>query len=197
MLYSFIRGLLRFIFYFLGLKSEGLEKLPQSGPVIIAANHVSNWDPIVVAIVLNRPVYFMGKAGLFKYKLMDKFFSSLNAFPVRRGIPDRKAIRKALQILEEGNVLGIFPEGVRNKTGEDLKAQSGVAMIALKSGAPILPVACLGTKCIIPWGWSSPLLVRVGKLISLDEFKDQKMRSSAQAQLSADIMNKINGLLYK
>ncbi len=197
MLYSVIRGLLRFIFYFLGLKSEGLENFPQSGPVIIAANHVSNWDPIVVAVALNRPVFFMGKASLFKYKLIDKFLSSLNAFPVRRDIPDRKAIRRALEILEEGNVLGIFPEGVRNKTGQDLKVQSGVAMIALKAGVPILPVACLGTRCKIPWGWSRPLMVRVGELISLDEFKDQKMRSSAQAELSTDIMHKINSLLTK
>ena len=76
MFYTIIRGLLRFIFYFLGLKAEGLENLPQSGPVIIAANHVSNWDPVVVALVLNRPVYFMGKAELFKYKIIDKLFTS-------------------------------------------------------------------------------------------------------------------------
>ena len=85
MFYTTIRGLLRFIFYFLGLKAEGLENIPKSGPIIIAANHVSNWDPVVVALVISRPVYFMVKAALFKYKIMDKVVRALHAFPVKRG----------------------------------------------------------------------------------------------------------------
>lgn len=196
MLYSVIRGLGRFIFFFLGLKSEGLHNLPPSGPVIIAANHVSNWDPVVVALALNRPVHFMGKSELFKYKILNKLFTKLNAFPVKTKTSDRKAIQKALQVLEEGNVLGIFPEGARNKTG-NIKALPGVAMIALKSGAPIIPAACLGTNSKLPWGWFSPLVVRVGEAVYLDEFLDKKVSSVHMKQLSEDIMNKINSLLYK
>jgi 1-acyl-sn-glycerol-3-phosphate acyltransferase len=197
MLYAIVRILLRFIFFFLGLKSEGNDKLPMSGPVIIAANHVSNWDPVVVALVFNRPIHFMGKAQLFKYWISDKLLTKLNAFPVKKGTPDRNAIRRALKLLEEGQVLGIFPEGARNKTGEEMKAQSGVAMIALKSGSPIVPVACIGTKGNLPWGWFSPLLVRVGDAIYLDEYQGQKVNSATMEQLSSDIMNKINQLLYK
>ncbi len=197
MLYAAVRTLLRFIFFFLGLKSEGHDKLPMSGPVIIAANHVSNWDPIVVALVLDRPIHFMGKAQLFKYAISDKLLTRLNAFPVKKGVPDRNAIRRALKVLEEGQVLGIFPEGARNKTGEDMKAQSGVAMIALKSGSPIVPVACIGTKCNLPFGWFSPLLVRVGDAIYLDEYQGQKVNSATMEQLSSDIMDKINQLLLK
>jgi len=196
MLYSIIQRLGRFIFYFLGLKSEGLHNLPRSGSVIIASNHVSNWDPVVVGLVLDRPVHFMGKAELFENKILAKLCTELNAFPVKRGTADRNAIRKALKVLEEGNVLGIFPEGARNTTG-DMKAQSGVAMIALKSGAPIIPVACLGTKGMLPCGWSKPLLVRVGEAIYLDEFRGKKVSSMHMEQLSEDIMNKINSLLYK
>ncbi len=197
MVYSTVRMILRFIFFFLGLKSEGTDKVPLTGPVIIAANHVSNWDPIVVALVLKRPIHFMGKEQLFKYKISDTLISSLNAFPVKKGTPDRKAIRHALKVLEEDKVLGIFPEGMRNKTGEELKAQSGVAMIALKSGAPVIPVACIGTKCNLPWGWFRPLLVKVGDPIYMDQYEGQKMHSANLQQLSDDIMNKINQLLYK
>jgi len=184
------------MFYFLGLKAEGLENLPQSGPFIIAANHVSNWDPVVVALVLKRPVYFMGKTALFKYKIMAVICTALHAFPVKRGVPDRQAIRKALQVLEEGNVLGIFPEGARNRTG-DMKALPGLAMIALKSGAPVVPVACLGTRHTLPFGWLDPLMVRVGKPIYNNEISEQGTKAAKMEQFSAEIMNKINILLHK
>jgi 1-acyl-sn-glycerol-3-phosphate acyltransferase len=197
MFYAIVKKLMGVIFFLLGLKSEGKDKMPMSGPIIIAANHVSNWDPLVVALVLNRPIHFMGKAQLFKYGILDKLFTQLKAFPVKKGVPDRNAIRRAMKILEDGQVLGIFPEGARNKTGEEMKAQSGVAMIALKSGAPIVPVACIGTKCILPFGWFSPLLVRVGDVIYLDEYQGQKMNSATLEQLSSDIMDKINQLLLK
>lgn len=196
MLYSIVRGFLRFIFYFLGLKAEGLENLPQSGPFIIAANHVSNWDPVVVALVLKRPVYFMGKTALFKYRIMAVICTALHAFPVKRGVPDRKAIRRALQILEEGKVLGIFPEGARNTTG-DMKPLPGVAMIALKSGVPVVPVACLGTRHTLPCGWIDPLLVRVGQPIYNGEIPEQGTKTARMEQFSEEIMNKINILLHK
>jgi 1-acyl-sn-glycerol-3-phosphate acyltransferase len=196
MLYSIVRGFLRFIFYFLGLKAEGLENIPSSGPVIIAANHVSNWDPVVLALVLNRPVYFMGKTSLFKYKIMAAICTALHAFPVKRGVPDRQAIRRALQVLEEGNILGIFPEGARNPKG-DIKALAGVGMIAIKSGAPVVPVACLGTRHTIPCGWFDPLLVRVGQPVCNSEIPDQGGKSVRMERFSEAIMNKINILLRK
>jgi 1-acyl-sn-glycerol-3-phosphate acyltransferase len=196
MLYKSIRALLRFIFYFLGLKVEGLENIPRTGPVIIAANHVSNWDPVVVALVVKRPIHFMAKVSLFKFKLTEKLFITLHAFPVKRGVADRQAIRQALLVLEEGNVLGIFPEGARNKTG-DLKALAGVGMIALKSGAPVVPVACLGTRHILPLGWLDPLVVRIGKPVYSEEIPAPVAKSSRMEQYSGEIMNKIKILLNK
>lgn len=195
MLYSIIKGFLSFVFFFLHLQAEGLENLPKSGPVIIASNHVSNWDPVVVAVVVNRPIHFIGKASLFKYRFSDKLFRALHAFPVRRGIPDRQAIRNALQVLDDGNVLGIFPEGARNRAG-DIKAQSGVALIAIKSGAPVVPVACLGTGHMFPCGWFHPLMVRIGKPIYGEDLSEQGAKSARMEQFSADIMNKINILLH-
>lgn len=196
MLYYSIRALLRFIFCLLGLKVEGLENIPPTGPVIIAANHVSNWDPVVVAVMVKRPIHFMGKTSLFKFKISDKLFRTLHAFPVKRGVADRQAIRQALMVLEEGNVLGIFPEGARNKTG-DLKALAGVGMIALKSGAPVIPVACIGTRHTLPLGWLDPLLVRIGEPVYSNEIPEIAAKSSRMELYSEAIMNKIKILLNK
>ncbi|SHH10834.1 1-acyl-sn-glycerol-3-phosphate acyltransferase [Thermosyntropha lipolytica DSM 11003] len=197
MFYRLAWLIMRLFFTLLGLKIEGTDKLPAKGAAIIVSNHVSNWDPIVVGIAFKRPVYFMAKAELFQNKLGRAFFTALNAFPVKRGSADRGAIRKAISILEEGKVLGIFPEGTRNKTGASMEAQNGAAMLALKTGAPVIPVACIGTKSLLPWGWKKPLVLRVGNPIYLEEFKGQKINSALLNQVSERIMQEIEALLSK
>jgi 1-acyl-sn-glycerol-3-phosphate acyltransferase len=197
MLYYFARGICRIFFVFLGLKKEGIEKIPQKGPVIVAANHMSNWDPIMVGISLSRPVHFMAKAELFNNKILGKLLTAVHAFPVKRGKADRKAIRHALELLEEGKVLGIFPEGARKKVLPNAQVQSGVALLALKSGASIIPVACIGTDKEFPLGWFRPLLVRVGDPVDLDKYKDQKITSALLEEVSKEIMQEIISLLDK
>lgn len=197
MLYRLAWIIMRIFFAFLGLRIEGSHNLPQKGAAIIVSNHVSNWDPIVVGISFKRPIYFMAKAELFENKFLARIFTWLNAFPVKRGSADRAAIRNALQVLEEGKVLGIFPEGRRNKTGEELEAQNGAAMLALKTNAPIIPVACIGTNHNLPIGWKNPLIVRVGSPMFLEEFKGQKVSSDILKKVSEKIMNEINLLLQK
>lgn len=196
MLYSCLWRLGRVLFFLLGLKSKGIQNVPDKGPLIVVANHVSIWDPIVVALVLKRPIHFMAKIELFKYSFLGKLLKKLNAFPVKRGAADRTAIKHAIYILEEGKVLGIFPEGTRNKNGEKVeKSQMGAAMIALKTGTPVLPVACIGTKRTLPLGWFSPLEVRIGEPLYLDEFKGQKVNSALMAQVSNIVTDEINTLL--
>lgn len=197
MLYKVVRAVLRFIFVILGLKSEGLENLPREGPVIIAPNHVSNWDPIMVALVLNRPIHFMAKAELFNFKILGKLLEKVYAFPVKRGSADRQAIRHALQVLEQGNVLGIFPEGARNKTGEEMQPQTGTAMIAMRSMAAIVPIACIGTERKFPIGWFKPLTVRIGEPINMEIYRERKVNSSNMEEISGEIMARISSLLYK
>jgi 1-acyl-sn-glycerol-3-phosphate acyltransferase len=197
MLYALACTIARVLFYVLGLRTEGVENLPAQGAVIVAANHVSNWDPIIVGISLNRPVHFIAKSELFTNPFLGKLLTKLNAFPVKRGTPDRRAIRQALDILENGEVLGIFPEGERKKAGKDTTAHSGIAMLALKSGAPILPVACIGSGRNLPLGWLSPLIVRVGKPVHLTEYEGQKLNSVNLEKASEKIMNEINTLLSK
>lgn len=195
--YYFVRGIVRFLLILLGLKKEGIDKLPPKGPVIVAANHVSNWDPVIIAVALTRPVHFMAKVELFNNKLLGKLLTALYVFPVRRGAADRKAIRQALELLEKGQVLGIFPQGVRKKVKPDAQIQAGAALLALKSGAQVVPAACIGTDKDFPIGWLHPFKVKLGEPINLDKYHDQKISSFLLEEVSAHIMREINRLLDK
>ncbi len=151
----------------------------------------------MVGISLSRPVHFMAKVELFNNKILGKLLTAVHAFPVKRGTADRKAIRQALEILEEGKVLGIFPEGARKKVLPDAQVQSGVALLALKSGATIIPVACIGTDKDFPLGWFRPLLVKVGDPVNLHQYAGRKITSALLEQVSEEIMKEINSLLDK
>lgn len=136
---------------------RGTENLPGSGGVVLVANHVSYWDPVVVICAFKRKVNFMAKSELFKIPVVG-YVVSLSAFPVRRDRADRSAIRTAVKLLEEGHVVGVFPEGTRSHSGEMLKPHLGAAMLALKAGVPILPVAVSGTR-----GFFGKIRVGVGR----------------------------------
>jgi 1-acyl-sn-glycerol-3-phosphate acyltransferase len=151
MLYRICRSLVRFYFaVFCRWKVEGAEYLPEQGPVVVAANHFSYWDPIVLACALDRKVHFMAKSNLFTYPVLGFLIKNLGAFPVnRQKKADRASLKKALQILDEGNVVGIFPEGTRSRTGKLLPALPGAAFLIQRAGAPVCPVALVRKKRII------------------------------------------------
>ncbi|NLL47952.1 MAG: 1-acyl-sn-glycerol-3-phosphate acyltransferase [Firmicutes bacterium] len=140
-MYRCIVGIIRVLVLLIwGLDVEGAENIPETSGAIIAGNHTSFLDPVLLAVAIKRPIHFMGKAELFQHPFLKWLFSSLNAFPVKRGQTDRQAIRTSQERVSEGHLLGIFPEGTRNKTEHDLlPIQGGVALIALKSGVPVLP----------------------------------------------------------
>ena len=121
------------------VKTFGKENIPGEGKVIVCANHQSLQDPLLMATYLNRYLHFMAKKELFKNKLFGKFLSALGAFPVARGENDLSAIRTSFKILAEDQAIGIFPEGTRFHDGEMHALQNGVAMMALRSGAPVIP----------------------------------------------------------
>lgn len=194
MFYNLIRNIARGLFFFLGLKHEGIHNVPKEGAVILASNHISFYDPIVIAAVLDRQVHFMAKSEFFRNKPFARFLAALNAFPVKRGTPDRKAIKKALTVLEEGKVLGIFPEGTRKRMGTQVDAQAGTALLALKSDVFVIPVACIGTERTIPIGWFKPVKVIFGKPIKYDNDKD-KINSRILEDYSQVIAEEINHLL--
>jgi 1-acyl-sn-glycerol-3-phosphate acyltransferase len=148
-LYGIAKGLLSILLKIKGYKIHGLENLPGDGPVIIACNHISLWDPIIVGCALPRQVSFMAKEELFENPILGRIVSGLGAFPVKRGQGDISAIRKSIGVLKDGNVLGIFPEGTRSKSGDIQEAMAGIALIMEKSQAPILPVKVYGSKGLL------------------------------------------------
>ncbi|WP_088226604.1 lysophospholipid acyltransferase family protein [Desulfosporosinus sp. FKB] len=169
-LYNVAKGMFRLQFKLMGWKIQGVENLPLEGPVILAINHVSMWDPIVAASSLPRPVRFMAKEELFSLPLLGKVFNTLGAFPVKRGQGDMNAIRQSLAILKEGQVLGLFPEGKRSKTGTIQKGMPGMVLLMEKSKASIVPIKVNGTKHMFTKGWGK-LFVVIGKPLTSEMLK--------------------------
>ncbi|WP_219836513.1 1-acyl-sn-glycerol-3-phosphate acyltransferase [Paenibacillus sp. R14(2021)] len=143
MVYNVCRSLLRLIYAVLfRFEASGLENIPAAGPVVLCSNHISLLDPTTVGTKVNRKVHYMAKAELFNVPLFGAFIRNLGAFPVKRGGVSKDAIRNAIGLLKEGKVMGIFPEGTRN--AGDSAGKKGAAMIALRSGATVIPVAIIG-----------------------------------------------------
>ena len=141
MIYTLVKNLFKILFtIFLRLKVEGRENIPKDGPLVIASNHLSLLDPPVLGTAATRKVHFMAKEELF-VPVLGTIYKILGAFPVRRGGADRAAIKHGIDILESGQVLAIFPEGTRSKTGELGKAQPGALMMASKAKATIQPAS--------------------------------------------------------
>lgn len=138
-----MRGVARILWRY---RIEGSNSIPASGPVIIASNHISFWDPVLVGLGCPREVHFMAKEELFRNPLLRWLISAYNAFPVRRGILDRQGLRKAAGLLREGNVLLVFPEGTRSLTGELRQARPGVGYLACMSAAPVVPACIEGSN---------------------------------------------------
>jgi len=149
MFYKIFKILCRFWFgTILRTRVIGAENIPAQGAFILAANHVSNWDPPFLGTFIEREVCYMGKEELFKNPIMAAICRGLHVFPVKRGAADKTAIKTAIKILKDGKCLGIFPEGTRSKTGKLGKAASGVSLIAAMTKAPIIPAAIINTEKI-------------------------------------------------
>jgi 1-acyl-sn-glycerol-3-phosphate acyltransferase len=130
----------------LSLRLIGVETVPQEGPLLVASNHLSNADPIILEAAFPRPLFFLGKAELFRNPIFRWMLRRFGGIPVERGTADRAAIRRARAVLEQGIALGIYPEGVRSKTAALVKGLPGAGLIALQSDSPVLPVAIYGTE---------------------------------------------------
>jgi 1-acyl-sn-glycerol-3-phosphate acyltransferase len=161
MFYSIVRAIAWIILkIFWRMEIIGSENLPESGGCIIAANHVSYLDPAVLVASFNRKIYFITKKEVFKNTFISFLLNKLNAFSVDRENVDMLAFKKALNILREEKVLGIFPEGTRSSNGELQELKLGVIKIAMKMGVPILPVGIIGTHKIYPRGVIFPILFK-------------------------------------
>ncbi len=126
------------------MRVVGAERVPLDGPLIVACNHRSYFDPPALGCALPRPVAYMAKIELFRIPVLGSIITWLNAFSVDRSRGDVAAIKRSVEVLREGKAIGIFPEGTRNKTGA-IRPQTGVALLASLSGAPVLPAYISGT----------------------------------------------------
>lgn len=167
----------------------GLENIPKDGAFILAANHVSNWDPPFLGTFMTREVCYMGKEELFKNPVMAWACRNLHVFPVKRGAADKTAIKTAVKILKDGKCLGIFPEGTRSKTGKLGKAEAGVSLIAAMTKAPIIPAAIVNTEKIFSKEKFFPRLAVVyGTPL---QFTGSTKDKEALAAFAQSIMNEI------
>jgi 1-acyl-sn-glycerol-3-phosphate acyltransferase len=161
--YHLCRWIARLIF---GLQVEGLEHIPRTGAVILAPNHVSYVDPVVVGISIARRIHFMAKGELFRNRLAGWFLRSLQAFPVDRERVDPSTLKRTLSLLAAGQIVLMFPEGTRGDGRTLGPAKPGIALVAARSGAAVVPVFHWGAEQVLPRGSRrfrrAPLRVRFG-----------------------------------
>lgn len=184
-----------FVRNFYNLRVSGAENEPKNGPFIVCPNHISAHDPVIVDAALHHQMRFFAKAELFRIPLLKQLITSLGAYPVNRGASDVRAIRKTVEILENGECVCIFPQGTRY-TGVKPNAsqtRSGVGMIAFRSKAPVLPVL-IQTK-----GWKvSPFKrvnVVIGKPITYDELGFTTGNKSEYERASEIIFDRISAMI--
>jgi 1-acyl-sn-glycerol-3-phosphate acyltransferase len=173
--------LLRMVFR---VRVTGLEHLPTTGPVLIAGNHTGFLDGPVVFVLLPRPSAFLVKSELYDSPFR-RVLEFARQIPVRRGSPDRTALRRALGVLRAGGVLGVFPEGTRGE-GRLESVQHGIGYLALRAGCPVVPVVCVGTAEALPKGrrlprWRSPVTVAFGPAFQVAVDGDPRARSTVAA----------------
>jgi len=150
MLYSFLRaGFWVFTHLISRYRVRGLENVPATGPLLIVANHLSWYDPILLGVILPRRVWFFTNAEIFRWPIVGAVCRATGQIPVHRGSSDRAALEKGLEYLREGKALAVFPEGTVARKEQMIAAHSGAAMMALRTGATVLPIAHTGTRRIL------------------------------------------------
>ncbi len=185
-----------FRFLFRG-QTIGISNLPKRGGVVVVSNHGSHLDPPILGHALGRPVAFMAKSELFKVPILSFIISACGAYSVKRGAGDREAIRNASNRLIEGWATGVFLDGTRQENGRVNDPKAGAALLAARTGSPILPVAIVNSHRAFPKGSLLPRFVsihlRVGELIQPPKTKKREDLTSK----TKEIQISINSMLDK
>jgi len=164
---------------------EGRDNIPRTGPLLLASNHLSFVDSVVIPLVAPRRVVFLAKSDYFTGRgirgaLMRSFFTALGAVPIERGTAGaaQEALDSALRVLKDGLAFGIYPEGTRSRDGRLYRGRTGVAWLALTAGCPVVPVALSGTQDIQPVGSRLPrirrITIRFGKPLDFSHLQGAK-----------------------
>jgi 1-acyl-sn-glycerol-3-phosphate acyltransferase len=180
------------------IRVEGKEYVPESGPVILASNHRSFLDSIFIPLVIRRRVTFVAKAEYFDDKRVAWFFRGVGQIPIRRegGSASERALASAIEVLQAGGVFGIYPEGTRTRDGKLHRGHTGVARLALRTGAPIIPVGLIGTDEVQPIDSKLPRLfktvrIRFGEPIPLDHYAGRHDDRLALRDVADEVMYEI------
>jgi 1-acyl-sn-glycerol-3-phosphate acyltransferase len=189
-----------FTVYVRKLEIVGRENVPREGGLILVSNHLNNADPPAVALAI-QPRYpmYMAKREMITWPILGPAFRIFGAFPVKRGKTDLAALRAASDAIANGALLVMFPEGTRSRTGGLTAGHAGTAMIALRTGAPILPVAVTGSEHVVwPWLFLKPWSIKhvrivVGRPFTLPPV--ERITSEATAAATEVIMRRIAELL--
>jgi 1-acyl-sn-glycerol-3-phosphate acyltransferase len=172
-------------------RMEGGERVPKTGGYILVANHVNWKDPPWIEFALRRAIRYMGKRELFQVPVVGYVLRSIGAFPVRRGEIDRAALQMAESVIEAGQPLGFFPEGHRSESGALIRGRSGVGHIALRTNAPVIVIAVIGTKrARLGAFWRRDILMRVG-----EPFRASDLGSNDAQTVTESIMRRLASLL--
>ncbi|WP_329180618.1 MULTISPECIES: lysophospholipid acyltransferase family protein [unclassified Streptomyces] len=195
-----ILGLLMRVLY--RPRVEGLANIPGDGPVIVAGNHVTFVDSLFLSLVVKRQVYFIGKDSYvtgkgFKGRLMAWFFTTCGMIPVDRdgGRGGVAALMTGRRVLEEGRIFGIYPEGTRSPDGRLYRGRTGVARLALMTGAPVLPFAMIGTDKVQPGGSGmlriAPVTIRFGRPLDFARYDGMDRDRYVLRAVTDEVMSEV------
>lgn len=182
---------------YLRLTVEGLERLPRDTPVILASNHLSFIDSIVLPLNVPRPVYFLGKSDYWDSWRTRWFVQGTGVVPVRRGggSEGERSLQTGVEILRRGDLLGVYPEGTRSPDGRLYRGKTGPVRIALAADVPIVPCAVLGTERAMPTGRylarPVPVTVRYGQALDLSRYREEEDEALALRTATDELMYEI------
>lgn len=164
------------------------DKIPERGPALLCANHNAFLDMFFLGFSLKRWIHWMAKEELFRNPIAAFLLKRLGAFPVKRGTGDVGSVKNAYRLLEQGKIVGIFPQGTRRHTDGTARVKSGAAMIAANAGVPIIPATVKGSYKLF-----SKMTINYGEPFFIDKHED-KLTKEELAEISRDIINRIYSL---
>ncbi|WP_100372681.1 lysophospholipid acyltransferase family protein [Bacillus sp. FJAT-45037] len=164
----------------------GEENIPKEGGVLLCSNHISNFDPPLLGAYITRPIHYMAKQELFEKPVLKKLLPRLGAFPVKRGMGDKQALRKGINYLKDGQMLGLFPEGTRSRDGKLGKGLAGAGFFALRSDATVIPCAIIGT-----YKRGDTLKLVYGKPIHFEDHRTERVSADVATQVIMDEIGKL------
>ncbi|MBU0982381.1 MAG: 1-acyl-sn-glycerol-3-phosphate acyltransferase [candidate division Zixibacteria bacterium] len=177
------------------IRVSGSDRIPKDGPVILASNHISWYDPPLVGSWMWRETHFFAKSGLFEHPLFGAIIRRTNALPVKRGTIDREALKLAYEALRKPSGLVIFPEGTRSRSGEFRAPKLGVGMIARKIGCPIVPIYIHGANRLKDCFWGRQRLsITYGEPISVDYVNSVSSGRPGYQEIADTVMARIAAL---